>query len=492
MVLYKDGDKSRFRAHMANEHGAFFDIDYLLASCMMEEGQKETVARTVSSFYSVGNGYQDYTAPQMTSFTQQDQAQETLSEELTSQGQGESGWSDPTQGIKRERPDYLESDLGSSSTMSTTTEARTPTPTETTTSSSSKRRPKTISCPTCGKGFVSEQSCKIHVEKFHPEDAKKDKPEDEASKEGAEAISSANDIAGDVGLQAAEESTYFTDDNSFGGNDSASFQSMDGQDMSSLSQTEPAQEVTANVGEEQGEGDKATKTTGERFVCQFEGCEKSYTNASNRHTHQKKAHGWIGQRAAKKQKMSVSTAEEEEVTTTSSSEQLLGEEEQTAMETEPEPSLASEPTSSFLTDTSLGLDDPSETSDTETEPPVFTGDENPKKEAAMDISQSPYFIKNPKVIATARGKSLEWFSDLPDTSVLPSGWKQRIVEVTNKKTGDQTTTKHYLSPEHRVLRTGLAVIEYLRIKEGLSQEQLSGIASKLNVADKKFKELFSE
>ena len=36
----QDGDKTRFRNHMNNEHGAFFDLDYLLASCMMETEQK--------------------------------------------------------------------------------------------------------------------------------------------------------------------------------------------------------------------------------------------------------------------------------------------------------------------------------------------------------------------------------------------------------------------------------------------------------------------
>ena len=49
MVIYKDGDKSRFKNHMNNEHGAFFDIDYLLASCLLESEQKEAVAKTVKA-----------------------------------------------------------------------------------------------------------------------------------------------------------------------------------------------------------------------------------------------------------------------------------------------------------------------------------------------------------------------------------------------------------------------------------------------------------
>ena len=68
-------DKSRFRDHLVYQHGVFFDYDYLLASSMMDPGQKETVARTVSNYYSgVGNNdYQDYNIapemPQMTSIS---------------------------------------------------------------------------------------------------------------------------------------------------------------------------------------------------------------------------------------------------------------------------------------------------------------------------------------------------------------------------------------------------------------------------------------
>ena len=56
-------DKSRFRDHLFNEHGVFFDHDYLLASSMMDPGQKETVARTVSNYYAgVEYQHQDYNA----------------------------------------------------------------------------------------------------------------------------------------------------------------------------------------------------------------------------------------------------------------------------------------------------------------------------------------------------------------------------------------------------------------------------------------------
>merc|ERR1711881_776936 len=46
-VLYKDGDLERFKAHLANQHGAFFDIDYLIASCFMEDSQKLNVSMPI-------------------------------------------------------------------------------------------------------------------------------------------------------------------------------------------------------------------------------------------------------------------------------------------------------------------------------------------------------------------------------------------------------------------------------------------------------------
>ena len=48
-VIYKNGDITRFTSHLANEHGAFFDIEYLLASCFLDESQKRAIADPVVS-----------------------------------------------------------------------------------------------------------------------------------------------------------------------------------------------------------------------------------------------------------------------------------------------------------------------------------------------------------------------------------------------------------------------------------------------------------
>merc|ERR1712098_221511 len=105
----------------------------------------------------------------------------------------------------------------------------------------------------------------------------------------------------------------------------------------------------------------------------------------------------------------------------------------------------------------------------------------------VDLSNSKYFEKNPKVMATARGKSLTLFDKVAED--LPPGWKQRNLEVTSK-TGEKSMVNHYLAPEQKVLKTALAVVEYLRMK-GEDYEKLIDIAKKLNIPEKKFSSLFT-
>jgi len=105
----------------------------------------------------------------------------------------------------------------------------------------------------------------------------------------------------------------------------------------------------------------------------------------------------------------------------------------------------------------------------------------------LDISMSKYFTRNPKVITSARGKSLSLFNEVP--SGLSENWKMRTFEVINNKTGDKQVVKHYLTPELKVLKTGLAVIEYLRLKEEITPEKLLEISTILNIPEKKLRSL---
>lgn len=357
-VSYRDGDKLRFREHMRNEHGAFFDLDYLLASCLMEAGQKESLARTVQ-YGEVG----------VSELKKWEEEEETL----------------------KENTNYDKDD-----------------------------------------------------QTIQPETEYGQQPEVKKKKKAGR--KKAGNVAGEEPLavnpqQEVEESSY--------------------------SDQETLMDGAAEAG-----------MAGERFACQVETCGKSYNTKGNRMTHEKKAHGILGPRAAKRQRMSVSTEETHSDT---------AEAEQPAEVFNEAPASSS---SSFLTDTSLGEEDVAEDSE--------GGEENtaeeeqrsaPQSQAGqVDLSSSKYFAKNSKMIANARGSTMELFEV---NHVLPEGWKQRVLEVTSKK-GDKLVSRHYLSPELKVLRSGMAVVEYLRIKGEMDQQQLKQLAKDLNVADKKFQSLFSD
>eukprot|EP00091_Calanus_sinicus_P022561 TRINITY_DN7211_c0_g1_i3.p1 TRINITY_DN7211_c0_g1~~TRINITY_DN7211_c0_g1_i3.p1 ORF type:complete len:129 (-),score=26.01 TRINITY_DN7211_c0_g1_i3:45-431(-) len=105
----------------------------------------------------------------------------------------------------------------------------------------------------------------------------------------------------------------------------------------------------------------------------------------------------------------------------------------------------------------------------------------------LDTSQSKYFTKNPKVITSARGKSISLFNETPVG--LPEKWQMRTFEATTK-TGAKSMIKHYLSPELKVLKTGLAVVEYLRLKGEMGPEQILEVSKVLNVSEGKLKTLY--
>ena len=372
-VIYRDGDKLRFREHLRNEHGAFFDLDYMLASCLMDPAQKESVARTVQAYqYAAGE-------LQTSERVGSDMVEETL----------------------KENTNYDKDDQ--------------------------TNQPE-----------FSEQ----------PNIKKKKKP---GRKKAANVVG--EDSLTVYPKQEVEE-TSFSDQEVF---------------------NEGVEEQVLEVPEvlENGGG------VGARFVCQVESCGKSYNSKGNRMTHEKKAHGILGPRAAKRQRMSVSTEDSPAQPDTVDQQPEVG--------TDDPASVSA--SSSFLTDSSLMEDDVTEESEAQVE---NTPEEDPQSVAQsqtpVDLSSSKYFEKNSKMIANARGSTLELFEVNP---VLPQGWRQRTLEVTSKK-GDKITSRHYLSPELKVLRSGMAVVEYLRIKGEMDLDQLKQLAKDLNVAEKKFQSLFSE
>ena len=49
MVQYRNRDNSKFIKHMENEHGAYFDLDFILATCFMDEDEKTAVKNVIDT-----------------------------------------------------------------------------------------------------------------------------------------------------------------------------------------------------------------------------------------------------------------------------------------------------------------------------------------------------------------------------------------------------------------------------------------------------------
>jgi len=108
----------------------------------------------------------------------------------------------------------------------------------------------------------------------------------------------------------------------------------------------------------------------------------------------------------------------------------------------------------------------------------------------VNLSNSKYFQKNPNIISNARGKSLKLFTE--EAAGLPEGWKVRSIERESKEGAKPIIVKHYLSPDQRVLKTVLGVLEFLRCEGKLDANQLMDLRSVLKVSDRKVKELYEE
>jgi len=299
------------------------------------------------------------------------------------------------------------------------------------------------------------------------------------------------------------------------------------------SQEDPNSSLDENVNDSsmRSLGSKPAK----KFVCKFEPCTKSYSNKETLGMHERKVHDRPLMKKGRRSKNEV-LSQSSDFDISSQNESYHQEQNPNPSATYPEqyPSdfsnsgmvnsyqtygnvpeirttideegpapVENSLSSSFLTDTSLDFDtpDPEEDNmsqcDSQAESMVDLNDFDDKNEdeplvtpnlgPAVDLSNSKYFVKNPNVIANARGKSIKLFDE--EAKELPYGWKMRSIEV-KMKTGGMSTIKHFLTPDTKVLKTGLAVIEYLRLEGILSTDHILEISKKLNVSEKKLRNLY--
>ena len=87
-------------------------------------------------------------------------------------------------------------------------------------------------------------------------------------------------------------------------------------------------------------------------------------------------------------------------------------------------------------------------------------------------NSSEYFKKFPKQITTASKERAQRFTDVDPQ--LPAGWKIKTFDrKTGKSTGRQD--KEFLSPELKVFRSRIAVVEYMKAMGGYSEEEMYNV-----------------
>jgi len=580
---------------MNNEHGAFFDIDYLLASCLLEKDQKDAVAKTVKASGKVHPMLEE-------SGTSQD-ASVTLREEAA-YNPPEVPERVENLVVKKEKPDFPgpgdNSDLqcGSCDTQFGTQEAFQQHQRK---ECKKKLKKKNIECDECGQHFITKKSLRNHKEMMHNKDINIKKEgfdanmdpnlmypnypaentenasfnehanrSDDVNTHGAEGYNSYGDAYPDN--YGASSNTYGTNtsvyasanlenygsrpemyntnnhDETYGAT-SDKYQSHGddiGQIMNDVRKENPryldqvlnearkrnpeeldqmlsqakkrsaedldqmlddVRRQNEDLYEKSGEPladsiGKVAAPVSERFYCQVESCGKSYSAKSNKQIHEKKAHNIMSERSRKKLKGS-----EEEQGPNPMNETV--EVEVQAKEADIKWDELDKLRAQFYGDGSMTIDKTTETPngynpkiessfprplspDTRMDHHETTTEEhaNNENEAAPnypDISQSKYFTRNPKVITNARGKSISLFNETP--AGLSEKWRVRSFETTTKA-GSKALIKHYLTPELKVLKNGLAVVEYLRLTGEMGTDQILEIAKALNISDGKLKTLY--
>jgi len=98
----------------------------------------------------------------------------------------------------------------------------------------------------------------------------------------------------------------------------------------------------------------------------------------------------------------------------------------------------------------------------------------------VDCSTSKYFKANYHTLGkpTDKGLSVDQFTIVDDK--LPDGWK--VKQTTNvTRNGRKDTKRIFLTKDHKVLKTGLAVLEYMRLTGTFSAKEIMDTAKHLAV-----------
>ena len=374
VVAYRAGDSARFTAHMHHEHGAYFDMEFLLAACLMNEEEREAV-RSVMAAKIADQGAQH-----------KQKEDETPSKSFVPN-------TPPSKRTKHDVED-VEVIIKQEEVKEVTEE-------------SSDDQPKKISfeCGDCGRSFKHRKSLKIHQNRQHGEGATK-------------------------------SSTT----------------------LPALTYPTPPKSVTPQPSSPLVNNTNTSSSASSMLVSSssfFENMEKSWMPAKESKTKPE-----ISDNYSFKQENIVPKV----VAMDEDSREDLLQEDDDPDDPEYGEDETSKETVSEVTKTSEG--------------PKKDTKERPAVEA--DVSKSKYFKANPQSIGKLgdKGNSLSDFMTVDPK--LPSGWRVKEF-VKDVGGGRKEKKKFFLTRDHHILKTGLAVLEFMRLTGQFTAKQIMDIAKYLAV-----------
>jgi len=222
-----------------------------------------------------------------------------------------------------------------------------------------------------------------------------------------------------------------------------------------------------------------------RFECGE--CDKTYPTRKSLQNHQhRKGHGSKGRSAGP----STSLVKKEDPIDQDILEKVATLDELSSSETSSESdfkTLISTASAEDAIKTLIGLsgageDDYEEDADDplDCNPLEISDSEEKEDEAEVDCSESAYFRANPHTVGktTDKGLSEDQFNTIDNK--LPDGWK--VKETINVlKNGRKDKKREYLTKDKKVLKTGLAVLEFMRITEKFTAQEIIAVAKHISV-----------
>eukprot|EP00092_Neocalanus_flemingeri_P019891 GFUD01021546.1.p1 GENE.GFUD01021546.1~~GFUD01021546.1.p1 ORF type:complete len:246 (+),score=62.66 GFUD01021546.1:43-780(+) len=169
-ITYNNNDKTDFTEHMNNEHLVDFGIDFLLASCLMEQEEREAIKDVIGDKFQIGDKFNDpedleddiyadlqditveHFPPQMTLSEQNDVSKSLVDELVGDDEMGPLAWTEDNFSILESilSQDIIRENKQHKLSM--------PTPIET---------QEGFPCPECGKVFRSAGNVKYHFVDIH-------------------------------------------------------------------------------------------------------------------------------------------------------------------------------------------------------------------------------------------------------------------------------------------------------------------------------------